>query len=96
MKNLIALACFLATGSAFAASSACVLYVENSGTPVSAQISCDGADLKEIFQASGISAAISKGVPMYLDKGYSLQGCTDSHSEGQTGSAYSRCLFYKK
>src|SRR5476649_460430 len=96
MRNLIVVLGLISSASAFARSSACVVYVENSGAPVSVQVSCDGAELKGIFQASGISAAISKAVPMYLDKGYSLQGCTDSHSNGQAGDAYSRCLFVKK
>jgi hypothetical protein len=95
MRSLILAFGLLSTTSAFA-SSACVLYVENSGSPVSAQISCDGADLKEIFQSSGISAAISKGVPMYVDKGYTFSGCTESHGDGQNSTAYSRCLFVKK
>jgi len=83
------------SNAAFAGASACVLFVQNDGNPVTAQGSCDGADLTNLFEASGISAAISRGIPYFLDKGYSYAGCTDSHSEGSTGVAYSRCVFLK-
>jgi hypothetical protein len=89
----VSLALF-ASAQAWAAS-ACVVYVENNGAPVSVQVSCDGADLKEIFQASGISSGVSKAIPYYLAKGYSFNGCTDSHSDGSNGTAYSRCFFVK-
>jgi hypothetical protein len=93
---LVALIGILSGSTGFAKSSACILYVENNGAPMSVQASCDGSDLKEIFQSNSISAAISKGVPMYIDKGYLLEGCTDSHSNGPEVDAYSRCLFVKK
>jgi len=44
MKSLI-LALLTASAPAFAASSACVVYMDNSGTNVSVQQSCDGAAL---------------------------------------------------
>jgi hypothetical protein len=81
--------------AAWAGSSACVVYVDSSG---SAQSSCDGADLKDLFASSGMSSAISKAIPHFVDLGYTFVGCTDSYSEGPNGSgtAYSRCTFVKK
>lgn len=99
MKNLLVLSLFLLSAAAQAKSSACVLYVGTEFSPVTSQYSCDGADLKNLFQASGISAAISKSVPYFLDQGYTLNGCTDSYSNGANGAAgspYSRCVFIKQ
>lgn len=94
MKNFVLVILIAFGSSAFAASSACVVYVDSSG----AQFSCDGSDLKDLLTSSGISAAISKSIPHFLDLGYTLNGCTDSYSNGPQsgGSAYSRCYFTKK
>lgn len=99
MKKLI---CFLfaaASSAAFAKSSVCVLYVDGSSSPVQSQYSCDGADLQNLYQASGITAALSKSIPYFIDQGYDYAGCTDSAVDGSNntgGTAFSRCVFIKK
>ena len=89
---------FFVSTSAFASASACVVYVSGEAAPVTAQVSCDGADIKDLFQASGISAAISKAIPYFMNQGYSFQGCSDSYVPGvnnASGYAFSRCFFIK-
>ncbi|MGZ3652205.1 MAG: hypothetical protein ACXVB9_17840 [Bdellovibrionota bacterium] len=95
--RFLAMISLLFSAPAHAAVSSCVLYIENTGaTPVSVQAACDGAELKQIFESSGISAGISKGIPYFINKGYTFSGCTDSHSNGPNGDAYSRCIFITK
>jgi hypothetical protein len=49
--RFLAMIPFLFSAPAFATVSTCVLYIENTGaTPVSVQASCDGAELKQIFE----------------------------------------------
>ena len=98
-RIIILLLGLLFSNSAMAASSACVVYVSNSGGEAAAQYSCDGGDLADLFTSSGITAAISKAIPHFMDLGYTHSGCTDSYSEGPnntSGTAYSRCVFIKK
>jgi hypothetical protein len=96
--KLLTLALLFAGAPAFAASSACVIYMANDGSGATVQQSCDGADLSDLFTATGITAGMSKAIPMFLGKGYTFSGCTDSFSDGtdnQAGTAYSRCVFIK-
>ena len=98
MKSL-ALALLFSGSSAFATSSACVIYLDNSGTTVTVQQSCDGADLTDLFATNGITAGMSKSIQYFMDKDYTFAGCTDSFSPGvnnTAGTAYSRCIFTKK
>lgn len=60
----------VASTSASAAPSACVVYADGSTSPVEVQYSCDGSDLTKLFDASGISAGISKAIPCFMAKGY--------------------------
>lgn len=99
MKNFIYFLLALSSSLAFAKSSACVLYVDGSGSPVQSQYSCDGADLQNLYTASTITAALSKSIPYFIDLGYDYSGCTDSNADGANntgGTAYSRCVFIKK
>ena len=95
MRNLFLLTLAVFSIGAAASSSSCVVYVDSTAQ---AQYSCDGSDLTNLFTASGITAAISKAIPHFMDLGYTLVSCTDSYSEGPngTGTAYSRCVFIKK
>jgi hypothetical protein len=98
MKFIFIAALVFASGSAFATASACVTYLDASATPIVVQYSCDGSDLTKLFEASGMTAGISKSVSYFLNQGYSLNGCTDGFSpETSTayGYAYARCVFIK-
>jgi hypothetical protein len=84
--------------SALAGSSSCLIFLANNGNGATVQQSCDGAELSDLFTASGITTGLSKAIPMFIDKGYTLKSCTDSFSDGPNGTvgtAYSRCVFIK-
>jgi hypothetical protein len=92
------LVCMVAIGFssvALAAPSSCVIYMD--GTLSSSQYSCDGADLQNLYPATGISAALSKAIPYFVGQGYTFVNCTDGFQTVTNGSgvAYSRCYFIK-
>jgi hypothetical protein len=76
-----------------------VIYLDNVADPVNVQQSCDGADLSNLFKASGMTAGISKAIQYFLEKDYSLVSCSDSYSpatQTSAGNAYTRCTFVRK
>lgn len=98
MKSIFFASLLTFSALAQAAPSACVMYIENDSGSVTAQSSCDGAEMTTMFIGDSITSAESKGIPTFLAQGYSLNGCTDSYSPGENnaaGTAYSRCIFTK-
>jgi hypothetical protein len=98
MKLLIFALLVSVSSAAFAKSTSCILLVDSTGTPVKSQYSCDGAELKDLYEASGISAALSKSIPFFLDQGYELVNCSDGSVDSANNLSYTyvRCYFIKK
>lgn len=94
------IAFLLSSAQAFA-SSACVTYVDNTGSStVKVQASCDGAELSELFTAKGLTAGMSKAIQHFTDQGYTFMSCSEAYNPGGTNGAgshaYARCTFVKK
>lgn len=100
LLQLFFIAAMTMTSTSTYASTACVLYMQNVGSYTVVLESCDGSELRDIFTSTSISAAMSKAIPYYVDRGFSLSSCgdvgLDTTNPARLASSYARCLFIKK